>query len=114
MSAELNFKTIPPDAEATVLALINRINRFRPLLDDELDLADAIARRQTRRDRIAGARVKRVWTHAQDAELKEAQRMRGGVRRYAEANGLKAHACWMRLNRLKNVTKTRDGEGGKG
>lgn len=77
-------------------ALLTEINRHRALTDDEADILEAIINRghQSRN-------VRRRWTASMDRKLKQASHSKGGIRRFADRQGISDRAAYSRLHKIK-------------
>lgn len=83
-----------------LLALLNEIGRHRALADHETDIVEAIV---CRGHRSSGIRIR--WTSPMDRRLINAAKRRGGVRLFAEQNGMNPMAAHKRLEKLRREGK---------
>ena len=90
-----------------LLALLTELGKHRALADHETDIIEAIV---CRGHRSTGLRIR--WAGAMDRRLVAAAKSRGGVRQFAERNGIPPKAAYDRLSKLRKAKATKKGRKG--
>lgn len=89
----MNQICVTPDF---LLGLLNEIGRSRALADHETDVVEAIVMCG---HRSTGMRVK--WTAQLDRRLLKAAATRGGIKAFAQSQGMAQWAAYKRLQKLR-------------
>lgn len=87
-----------------VLGLLNEIGRNRALSDSETDVVEAIVCRGHK-----STQRNFRWTATADIELIQAAHTPGGIKGFADANGVSRKGAYDRLSKLRKAKMTANG-----